>query len=173
MPWSNIFCIILRTAVTLYLYLRYRKRRYISWITPRTTSPPAPRTRRTPTPIPRTPRTRRTPRTASNFFMCKTAGGRWPPAVFLSAEKVCHSEPAFAPAWESVLFCLRRPLFFQQRKKRGKETPPKTTFLDFLTRLHPPRILNVPATRTLCCGNFTEILNCLCFSFRCRSCSEI
>mgnify|MGYP004502622317 CR=1 FL=1 len=26
------------------------------------------------------------------------------------------------------LFCLRRPLFFQQRKKRGKETPPKTTF---------------------------------------------
>ena len=34
-------------------------------------------------------------------------------------------------------FCLRRPLFFQQRKKRGKETPPKTTFLDFLARLRP------------------------------------
>jgi len=32
--------------------------------------------------------------------------------------------------------CLRRPLFFQQRKKRGKETPPKTTFLNFLARLH-------------------------------------
>ena len=36
--------------------------------------------------------------------------------------------------------CLRRPLFFQQRKKRGKETPPKTTFLDFLTRLRPQLI---------------------------------
>ena len=39
------------------------------------------------------------------------------------------------------LFCLRRPLFFQQRKKRGKETPPKTTFLDFLARLHVVFIL--------------------------------
>ena len=35
-----------------------------------------------------------------------------------------------------LLFAFRRPLFFQQRKKRGKEAPPKTTFLDFLARLH-------------------------------------
>jgi len=40
----------------------------------------------------------------------------------------------------SPFLCLRRPLFFQQRKKRGKETPPKTTFLDFLTRLRPQLI---------------------------------
>jgi len=51
--------------------------------------------------------------------------------------------------------CLRRPLFFQRRKKREKETPPKTTFLDFLARLHLPLILFVFATRTLCRGNFT------------------
>ena len=46
-----------------------------------------------------------------------------------------------AAARGSFFICLRRPLFFQQRKKRGKETPPKTTFLDFLTRLHLPLIL--------------------------------
>ena len=28
-------------------------------------------------------------------------------------------------------------------------------------------------TRTLCRGNFTEMLHCLCFSFRCRFCSEM
>ena len=62
-------------------------------------------------------------------------------------------------AWESVpLFCLRRPLFFQQRKKRGKETPPKTTFLDFLTRLRPqlislvlPRERRAMQTSPKCC----------------------
>ena len=27
-------------------------------------------------------------------------------------------------------------------------------------------------TRTLCRGNFTEMLHCLCFSFRCRFCAE-
>ena len=51
-------------------------------------------------------------------------------------------------------FCLRRPLFFQQRKKRGKETPPKTTFLDFLARFYLPLILLVFTTRTLCRANF-------------------
>ena len=50
--------------------------------------------------------------------------------------------------------CLRRPLFFQRRKKRGKETPPKTTFLDFLARLRSPLILFVFTTRTLCHANF-------------------
>ena len=75
-------------------------------------------------------------------------GGTKITTLFQAAEKVCHSEPAFVPAWESVLFCLRRPLFFQQRKKRGKETPPKTTFLDFLARLHLPLItLNSPRER--------------------------
>ena len=63
----------------------------------------------------------------------------------------CHSEPVTDVTGVGIRFsfsCLRRPLFFQQRKKRGKETPPKTTFLDFLTRLHPPLItLDLPRER--------------------------
>ena len=70
----------------------------------------------------------------------------------------CHSEPVtdiIGVGIRSPFLCLRRPLFFQQRKKRGKETPPKTTFLDFLTRLHPPRILSAFTSRTLCHANFS------------------
>ena len=54
-----------------------------------------------------------------------------------------HSEPVTdvtGVGIRSPFLCLRRPLFFQQRKKRGKETPSKTTFLDFLTRLRPQLI---------------------------------
>ena len=68
-----------------------------------------------------------------------------------------HSEPVTdvtGVGIRSPCLCLRRPLFFQQRKKRGKETPPKTTFLDFLTRLHMIFTLLKRTTRTLCRANF-------------------
>ena len=58
----------------------------------------------------------------------------------------------------------------------GKSTQKRRSNLRFenpFARLHPPRILTAFATRTLCRGNFTEMLHCLCFSFRCRFCSEM
>ena len=56
-----------------------------------------------------------------------------------------HSEPVTdvtGVGIRSPFLCLRRPLFFQQRKKRGKETPPKTTFLDFLCAPSPAAYLD-------------------------------
>ena len=57
----------------------------------------------------------------------------------------------------------------------GKSTQKRRSNLRFenpFARLHLPRILTAFATRTLCRGNFTEMLHCLCFSFRCRFCAE-
>ena len=80
-------------------------------------------------------------------------------------------------AWESVpLFsCLRRPLFFQQRKKRGKETPPKTTFLDFLTRLRP-QLISLVLPRERCaveispkCCIVSASLFAAAFALKCRA----
>ena len=71
---------------------------------------------------------------------CSSVGGdaliapHTAPAVSFRASDRCHWRGNPFPS--SMFSCLRRPLFFQQRKKRGKETPPKTAFLDFLARLH-------------------------------------
>ena len=90
----------------------------------------------------------------------------------------CHSEPVTdvtGVGIRSPFLCLRRPLFFQQRKKRGKETPPKTTFLDFLTRLHPPLItLDLPRERcamqisSKCCI-VSASLFAAAFALKCRA----
>ena len=58
----------------------------------------------------------------------------------------------------------------------GKSTQKRRSNLRFenpFARLHPPRILTAFATRTLCRGNFTEMLHRHFFSFRCRFCSEM
>ena len=58
----------------------------------------------------------------------------------------------------------------------GKSTQKRRSNLRFenpFARLHLPRILTAFATRTLCPANFTEMLHCLCFSFRCRFRSEM
>ena len=71
--------------------------------------------------------------------------------------------------------CLRRPLFFQQRKKRGKETPPKTTFLDFLTRLRP-QLISLVLPRERCaveispkCCIVSASLFAAAFALKCRA----
>ena len=75
-------------------------------------------------------------------------------------------------AWESVPRAPARGTF----ALGGKSTQKRRSNLRFenpFARLHLPRILTAFATRTLCRGNFTEMLHRHCFSFRCRFCSEM
>ena len=90
----------------------------------------------------------------------------------------CHSEPVtdiIGVGIRSPFLCLRRPLFFQQRKKRGKETPPKTTFLDFLTRLRP-QLISLVLPRERCaveispkCCIVSASLFAAAFALKCRA----
>ena len=89
-----------------------------------------------------------------------------------------HSEPVTdvtGVGIRSPFLCLRRPLFFQQRKKRGKETPPKTTFLDFLTRLRP-QLISLVLPRERCaveispkCCIVSASLFAAAFALKCRA----
>ena len=81
------------------------KRRYISWITPRTQRPPTPRPPRTPTP--RTRRTPKTPRTASN--LPRFAKGRSLPA------------PAFCVS----ITPAARAVFLPRRGSSRGQSPPR------------------------------------------------
>ena len=89
-----------------------------------------------------------------------------------------HSEPVTdvtGVGIRSPFLCLRRPLLFQQRKKRGKETPPKTTFLDFLTRLRP-QLISLVLPRERCaveispkCCIVSASLFAAAFALKCRA----
>ena len=89
-----------------------------------------------------------------------------------------HSEPVTDVTGVGIcspFLCLRRPLFFQQRKKRGKETPPKTTFLDFLTRLRP-QLISLVLPRERCaveispkCCIVSASLFAAAFALKCRA----
>ena len=89
-----------------------------------------------------------------------------------------HSEPVTdvtGVGIRSPFLCLRRPLFFQQRKKRGKETPPKTTILDFLTRLRP-QLISLVLPRERCaveispkCCIVSASLFAAAFALKCRA----
>ncbi len=89
-----------------------------------------------------------------------------------------HSEPVTdvtGVGIRSPFLCLRRPLFFKQRKKRGKETPPKTTFLDFLTRLRP-QLISLVLPRERCaveispkCCIVSASLFAAAFALKCRA----
>ena len=100
------------------------------------------------------------------------------PTSHLTPRQRCHSEPVTdvtGVGIRSPFLCLRRPLFFQQRKKRGKETPPKTTFLDFLTRLRP-QLISLVLPRERCaveispkCCIVSASLFAAAFALKCRA----
>ena len=87
----------------------------------------------------------------------------------------CIAPYATAAPWHQAKGAFRAPArgTFALGGKSTQKRRSNLRFENPFARLHPPRILTAFATRTLCRGNFTEMLHCLCFSFRCRFCSEM